>query len=184
MGDSMKEIWKDIQGYEGLYQVSNLGRVKSLDRLIQRVPGTLRKWDGKVKKIKLSLGKYVRFGLYREGDVSFFIVSRLVAKAFIPNPLNKLCVNHIDNNPNNNKVENLEWVTHKENMQHAVRQGRIAYGEIISNSKLKEKDVINIRKEYSKHSRNFNTHTLAKKFKVTQATIWQIISRSTWKHIL
>jgi len=89
----------------------------------------------------------------------------------------------VSNNPGNNKVENLEWVTAVENMQHAVKQGRIACGERQGLSKLKKQDVINIRNVYSKFSRNSNTNTLAKQYKVGQAVIWEIVNNRNWKHI-
>ena len=111
----MQEIWKDIKGYEGLYQVSNLGRVKSLPH--GRTKGCiLRPWNNK---------GYQVVGLW-EGTPSKMrklSVHRLVAEAFISNPENKPCINHIDGIRNNNNITNLEWVTPSENTQHAVDTG-------------------------------------------------------------
>lgn len=101
------EIWKDIKGYEGLYKISNYGRIYSY-------------YSKKLLKTTLCNGGYLRGHLYKNTKVKAFLVHRLVAKAFIPNPENKPEVNHIDGNKKNNNVENLEWVTSKENMEHAV----------------------------------------------------------------
>lgn len=115
----MIEIWKDIQGYEGLYQVSNLGRVKRLKRVIKSPSifggkATLKeyilkpRYDLKVKGLKHG---YFRVSLRGKN----FCVHRLVADAFIPNPDNKPYVDHIDTNIENNKASNLRWVTALEN---------------------------------------------------------------------
>lgn len=106
----MKEIWKDIQGYEGRYQVSNLGRVKSLNR--KRWNGyTFANLKGKILKLRHHKDKdYLSVILYdghRNGKT--IETQRLVAQAFIPNPNNLPCVNHKDENPQNNKALNLEW---------------------------------------------------------------------------
>lgn len=101
----MKEIWKDIKGYEGLYQVSNIGRVRSSNGII---------------KPRIS-GCYPRIKLYNKGACEHVFVHRLVAEAFIPNPENKSQVNHKDGNKLNNIVSNLEWVTPSENAIHAHR---------------------------------------------------------------
>lgn len=106
----MEEIWKDVVGYEGLYQVSNLGQVKSLRKNI-------------ILKQNLNQNGYPRVVLNNRGR-KVCNVHRLVAIAFIPNPNEKPEVNHIDNNPQNSRVDNLEWVTHKENMEWCAKQGR------------------------------------------------------------
>lgn len=113
----MKEIWKDIVGYEGLYQVSNLGRVKSLNKMAG--------WSDRAEKI-LTPRKIQGYLIAHLGCCNKFknmSVHRLVATAFIPNRENKPCVNHIDGNKLNNNVENLEWCTRSENDRHAFRTG-------------------------------------------------------------
>ena len=107
----MKEIWKDIKGYEGLYQVSNLGRVKSLERY----DSYNRKVDEKILKTKENLG-YIYVNLHKNGIQKGYKVHRLVAEAFIPNPNNKPCVDHINTIKDDNRADNLRWVTYKENM--------------------------------------------------------------------
>lgn len=118
--ETMEEIWKDIEGYEGLYQISNLGRVKSLGRVIDTISGK--------RSIRSSImkphGSPYHFVYLREKGVSkYHAVHRLVAKAFIPNIEDKPQVNHIDGNKTNNIVGNLEWVTRSENMLHAYKTG-------------------------------------------------------------
>lgn len=114
------EQWKDVSGYEGLYQVSSLGRVRSLDRVI--IDNCCkRKLKGKLLKSTQHNGKqpYKYVSLSKDGIIKKIFIHRLVAEAFIDNPEGKLQVNHIDGNPSNNLVNNLEWVTNAENTQHA-----------------------------------------------------------------
>ena len=113
------EIWKDIVGYEGLYQVSNKGRVRSLKRLINQKNGFKYYLEGKILSMPLSAG-YPTVCLYKNGTQKHIRVHRLVAETFIPNPHDYKVVNHIDCGRTNNCVENLEWCNHKHNIQYAV----------------------------------------------------------------
>lgn len=119
----MKEVWKDIQGYEGLYQVSNLGRVRHL-------PYTI-KWGGKLEHRPLkesnqhkNTGGYCIVVLSKNSKSKQFLIHRLVAQAFIPNPDNLPEVNHIDEDKTNNKVDNLEWCDRKYNINYGTRTER------------------------------------------------------------
>lgn len=115
----MEEVWKDIYGYEGLYQVSNLGRVKSLAKYDR-----IGRYRTECIKSQVDNGNgYLVVNLKIDGIQKMSTVHRLVAESFIPNPNNKRCINHIDGNKKNNNVNNLEWVTHSENMIHAVKHG-------------------------------------------------------------
>lgn len=116
------EIWKDIKGYEGLYQVSNIGRVRSLDTLINNHRGVYIKRK-RVKAISDATGGYKSVCLCKNGTHKTCLVHILVAKAFIPNPFNKRTVNHKDCNKSNNCVSNLEWATDSENIKHAYMHG-------------------------------------------------------------
>lgn len=120
----MTEIWKDIAGYEGLYQVSNLGRVKSLPRELKRFAGRKCITKERILTAHPNSKGYLRVQLKKDGTEERRFLHRLVAEAFIPNPDSKGEVNHLDNVPTNNGVENLEWVTHKENMEWASKCGR------------------------------------------------------------
>lgn len=110
----MVEEWRDIKDYEGLYQVSNTGKIKSLYRDTGKI------LTGEI----IQKGKgYLRVELTQNKKVKRFLVHRLVAQAFIPNPENKPEVNHIDGNTLNNNASNLEWCTHRENINHAWETG-------------------------------------------------------------
>lgn len=108
----MEEIWKDIPGYEGFYLVSSKGKVYS-------------KISNKLMKLRPNIDGYFIVTLVNNKQGRRWRVHRLVALAFIPNPEDKPCINHIDCNRQNNNVENLEWCTQKENSRHASRLGRI-----------------------------------------------------------
>lgn len=109
------EIWKDIKGFEGLYQVSNLGRVKSLERIITRKNGITLPIKEKILQYGIDRKGYYFVGLYKNGKGENKSIARLVAEAFISNPDNKPEVNHINTIRTDNRIENLEWCTHKEN---------------------------------------------------------------------
>lgn len=125
----MEEVWKDVVGFENWYQISNLGRVKSLDRYVNHnIPGCKRFVGERIIKQSIETNRkngYYRTSLSRGVKRDSYRVNthRLVAEAFIPNPENKPQVNHIDGNKLNNHVSNLEWVTPKENVAHAIKTG-------------------------------------------------------------
>ena len=115
----MTEIWKDVVGYEGLYQVSNLGRVKSLPRY-----DTVGRYHSGTILSDCDNGNGYRVvGFNVNGKQKMFTIHRLVATTFIPNLNNYGYVNHIDGDKSNNRVDNLEWCTASENMEHAVKLG-------------------------------------------------------------
>lgn len=124
----MEELWKDVVGYEGKYQVSNLGRVKRVAHYSYHPRGAGHRFFLPEKILKLNINRpdshpELVATLSKDGHGRSFLVHRLVAQAFIPNPENKPQVNHIDGNSLHNFVTNLEWVTGAENMQHALSHG-------------------------------------------------------------
>lgn len=160
----MKERWKDIEGYEGLYQISDHGRVKSLKRVvsngtsIRKIPETFR---------KIVKTEYYHIHLWKDNKYKLGIIHRLVAQAFIPNPKNKPCVNHIDGNKENNYYKNLEWCTYSENNKHSYDVGL---------KKFRCKfDIQNIKFLYK---RGFSTSFIEKKHKISHSRCWEIINKN------
>ncbi len=157
----MKEIWKDVVGYEGLYKISNKGRVFSLRKNI-------------ICKQKLNYRGYPELRLYKNGLKKHYSIHRLVANAFIPNNQNKPQVNHRDCIKTNNKVNNLEWATHFENIKHAVRNKLMSRE---GQRKLNEKDVLYIRKL---RKRGMLIKDIAINFNISCSAINHIVNSYNW----
>ena len=174
------EIWKPVFGYEGKYEVSNFGRIKSLQR--KRIGKGGGIYCVKEKILNVRNAKYKQVALCFDSVKKYKLIHRLVAQAFIPNPENKPQVNHIDGMPENNRVDNLEWCTPSENQKHAYRAGlqKHQYGEARFNSKLKEKDVAEIKHAIANGSRICD---LAKKYGVNSTTITDIKKNRTWRRV-
>ena len=149
----MQEIWEDIEGYEGLYQVSNKGRVKSLSRLVVRVGKP--NYITKEKILKCSELKGTGYPSVRLGSNNNFksmLVHRLVAQAFIPNPNNLPCVNHKDETRNNNDVRNLEWCTQKYNCNYGTARQRNSLHNKGKKLSQETKDKMSASRKGKKHS--------------------------------
>ena len=119
----MEEVWKDIEGYEGLYQVSNMGRVRSLDHIVDRIDGTSAFYRGRV--LSPQGNPYLAVILSNGPIRDQRRIHRMVAEAFLPNPDGLSDVDHIDCDKHNNKVSNLRWCTHGENMHYAKENKRM-----------------------------------------------------------
>ena len=168
----MEEIWKDVENFEGLYQVSNLGNVKRL----------VSKKCLKERLICRSIDRYgyVKRVLCNDKKMFHFTEHRLVAKAFIPNPLNKPAVNHINGIKTDNRLENLEWCTNKENSKHARETGlQDTKGISHHKCKLTEEQVLEIRKIGFSETRT----ALSKKYDVSRAHILRLIKNEGWEHL-
>ena len=180
------EIWADIEGYEGLYQVSNQGRVKSLAR--ETIGNDGRKYPFKetILKPRFMNAGYLIVNIHKERKMKSVSIHRLVAETLIPNPENKREVNHINGNKTDNRIENIEWCTSSENKTHAITTGLNTkppthYGEDNFRTKLNKYNVQHIRGMYAE-----GTHThrqLADMFGVTRKNIGYIINRKTWADI-
>lgn len=178
------EIWKDIPGYEGIYQVSNFARVKRLAFCYT----TRNRWREHIRHFEARMHKYhinhrgmPRIELSKNGVQKIFSVSRLVAVAFVPNPKNLPNVCHNDDNPINNFPNNLFWGTTKDNVDDKVRKNRQAKGENNGKTYLTEKQIKEIRRKYSPEKKN--GPLLADEYKTTRTNIYYIVHRKNWKHI-
>ena len=172
------EEWRDITGYEGLYQVSNLGRVRSLDRYVNSGYNTKRFSKGKILSFLLQKNGYAKVMLSKENTVKNADLHRLVAETFIANPNNKTTVNHKDGNKENNKIDNLEWATQKENNNHAAANGLNLFLKKLSVDQIKK-----MRKEYIPYSRKFGAVALSKKYNCSINTARLIVEGKRYKSI-
>lgn len=193
------ETWKDIEGYCGVYQISNCGRVKSLDRYIEQRRGGGSIYNRFIKGRILSLGRTNGNGYhivqlsngYNDQPKNNEYIHTLVAKHFIPNPQNKPTVNHKDGNKSNNHVDNLEWATQQEQMIHAYNnnlnkvvehtKGKQLKGSQVPWAKLNEEQAMEIYK--LSNSGKYTGRQIAEKYGVDRKTVEGIKYRKTWKHI-
>lgn len=166
-------MWKKIKEFED-YEVSIYGEVKS------------HKYEKEIiLKKRYTQDGYIQYVLLKDGKSYTKRAHRLVAEAFISNPEYKETVNHIDGNKTNNYYKNLEWATKKEQMQHAYNLGlkKPMKGELNYNHVLTEPQVIEIRKLYKPHNKEFGMKALAKKYKVSEATINRVVHNRSYKNI-
>ena len=143
----MTEIWKDIKGYENLYEISNYGRVRThKNKTTWTERHGTRHWKQIYLKEKNPKGRDCRVSLWKDGKVKDYLVHRLVAFAFIPNDdITRDCINHIDGNPKNNHVENLEWCNYKENSNHAFDNELMRCNNKVVLLRLKDNKRFNFR---------------------------------------
>lgn len=171
------EVWKEVEGYEGVYEISNLGRIKSLSRTVPSTNGSFR--TKKEKILKQYNNNYLTVNFYENKKNKLILIHRLVAKAFIKNLNNKKQVNHINGIKTDNRVENLEWSTAKENINHSWKNNlsKSRSGEKHHNSKLTHQDVINI-----KEMRKTNTaKQIAIIYNIHENHVYRILNGTRWK---
>jgi hypothetical protein len=174
----VKEFWTSIEGTDGRYEVSNLGRVRSLFGRVRTLISP------RILKPRLSRKGYLRVQFTIRLQHSDHYIHRLVAREFIPNPSALPYVNHLDGNPRNNQVTNLQWCTQKQNIEHALATGlmRNQAGEgNHAGSKLTNTDVILIRKLHSQDG--VGVCDLARQFNVSHSLISSVASHKVWKHV-
>jgi len=173
------EVWMDIKGFEGLYQVSNIGRVKSLERKVSGKLGSLRKLPEMLLK-PIKKDGYLRVTLQNK-DRRNYRIHRLVCEAFKDNKFMKPYVNHINGIKTDNRAENLECCTQKENMVHAKKNNLLKpkRGDESVNSKISEQDAKKIKYEHI----GLNQIQIAKIYGIDTTTVSKIKTGVNWKHI-
>jgi len=174
-----EEVWKDVVGYEGTYEVSD-------GREVRRIATGKSTYPGRI--LKQFLDSYSRpcVSLYLHGKRTTHRVSHLVADAFLsPKSSADQVLRHLNDDPTDNRLENLAWGTHSDNLRDAYRNGRInsaVRGIAHGSAKLTEDDVREIRRLYA--TGNFTQKELALRFSVDQSTISLIVRRCIWNHII
>lgn len=179
----MIEKWKDIPGYEGLYQVSNLGRVKSLERMVTYSDGRRYKYKEIIRKHLSTKQGYLSVSLSKDDKDVRFLVHRLIGICFIENPDNKPFLNHKNGIKSDNSLTNLEWVSAKENVNHAYENKLMnpVYGERSPFAKLNEDEVIAIRRM---HKEGVSIKEISERLKIGSRNVYHICSNQTWRHLL
>ena len=164
------EIWKKIIGFEKQYEISSIGNLRSIDRLVDHYRGGKRLYKGSIKNTRLNDKGYYRCNLKKDGKRYDFTIHRLVAIAFLDKAENKEIINHINGIKSDNRIENLEWCTASENVIHAVKERLIK-------TKLTDIQVLEILNS------NLSNRKLAKIYCVNSTIIWRIKNRKAYKHL-
>ena len=166
------EEWKDVNGYEEYYQVSNFGRVKGLNRYKKARNGSISKTKERIMAQTTTKKGYLKCKLSKENISKNIPVHRLVATSFLENIQNKPQINHIDGNKKNNNLNNLEWCTGKENVKHAIDK--------VLRKKI-PKAIITMENAREIRKSNLSYFELIKIYGITKATIYDIKTNRTWK---
>lgn len=183
----MGEVWRYVPDWDGYYQVSNQGRVRSVERTAEygtrstKVKRCFQTWRGRILKLYLGRDGYHRVEFRRNGKRTSYLVSRLVAIAFLPNPLNKPQVNHKNGVRSDNRVHNLEWATGKENVRHAVESGLMPKGESKPTAVFCDSDIRKMRK--MRNVDGLMLKEIAMLFKTDTGTVSKIARGLRWGHV-
>lgn len=178
----MEEIWKDISGFKNNYECSSFGRIRRKER-VGYLHNKKRLIPSIIIKQTVSSAGYYRCNLFYSNIKKHYLVHRIVAKLFIDNPLNKSEVNHINGIKTDNRAENLQWVTHKENIAHADKTGlrKMPSCEAHVHAKFTNEQIKLIRADYD--NKLISISELSKMHSVSYVTMFNIIKRKTWKGI-
>lgn len=160
----LEEEWRPVVGWEGLYEVSSLGNVRSQRGMMKQK----KAWNGRCE-----------ISLSRNGVKKSVLVHRMVARAFLGDSSSKPCVNHLDGNPLNNHVSNLEWCTYSENDEHARRNGLMG-GERGNTTKLTTKQVRELRVRFDGGE---SPTKLAAEYGIKRGNVYKIGNRKTWRYV-
>ena len=177
---------KDIEGFEGLYAVNETGQVWSYPKTCQvgARGGTVVRGGVFIRQHRMKRCGHLRVWLCKDGKRYPQLVHRLVAKAFLPNNDNLPIINHKECNPQNNRVENLEWCTYKHNSKHAYVNGRwtppVQVGSKNSNAIFSEQDIVAIRE---RHQIIKNCSQVAREYGVNPKVINDIVNFRRWSHV-
>lgn len=172
------EVWRPVVGYEGYYEVSSLGNVRSVDRYVEGRNGMLKSTD--ICKWK-NHGNYLQVSLHKDDKKNGYGVQRLAGFAFVPNPLNLPEANHINTIRYDNRSNNINWMTGEDNKKYSIEMGTWCHGERHNKTKLKEPDVIEIRRLHA--TGEYNYEDLAKMYNINPCNISRIVKRINWKHL-
>jgi len=165
------EKWKSVKGFESQYEISNLGNLRSIDRVVKHyVNGFTRKYKGSSKKLRKDKDGYLKCTLKKDGEIFHFRVHRLVAEAFIINEEQLKIVNHLNGIKTDNRVENLEWCNHSDNVIHAVLNRFIE-------TKLTDEQAIEI------FNSKLSNRKLGEQFKINSSIVWRIKNKKAYKHL-
>jgi hypothetical protein len=178
--DLSGEIWKDINEFIGYYQISNYGRIKSLSRMIHNGKGYFLS-EEKILSPVLDSSGHCQVHLHNDTGRKTLLVHRLVGAAFLPNPLNLPQINHIDGNPENNHLNNLEWCDNSHNQKHAFALGlQCNMGQNHPKTNFVDTDILEIRKLRKLGTKNKD---IAEMYGVCPSTISAITRSVNWSHI-
>ena len=164
------EIWKEVKGFENDYEISSLGRLRTKDRFVKHYKGGVRKYKSQLKKIRLSARGYLRCNLKKDGKRYDFTVHRLVALSFLKEDKKRVFVNHKNGIKTDNRLENLEWCTLSENIEHAVKNRLIK-------TKLSDKEAMEIKNS------KLSNRKLAKIYDIGSTVVWRIKNGKAYKHL-
>jgi hypothetical protein len=181
-----KEIWRDVMGWEGLYKVSDWGRVRSLPRVVIRRNGRRIRIRGKFLRLHQNNKGYLYVVLSDRGDRSDEFVHRLLLEAFVGPRPEGMETRHLDDCPTNNQLENICWGTRQENQQDRIRNGRTNKGKVVNRgvhngmSKITPKTANDIRDKYA--TGDYTQRELSELFGVCQANVSLLVNNKRWSY--